>query len=375
MDIAMEKKRIAVNVLAAKAEEVFRLMGCEPQSAQQATDVLIRAELRGIHTHGIVRLREYVNLYRAGRLNPRPDCKLVHQTPSTALIDGDQGLGMLVARKAMNLAIEKAQLAGTGWVAVRNSRHYGIAGYYAMMALEQDMIGISMTNANPLVAPTFSLQPMLGTNPVAVAMPALNEPPLVADFATASVARGKLDFMKRAGKEAPQGLVQDQAGNPTTDAGVLSAGGAILPLGMDREHSSHKGYCMGALVDLFSAVLPGANFGPTVVPTLNYISDQKGAKDKGIGHFFGAMRVDAFQTAEAFKQQMDEWIQAFRNGKAVDGQDRILIPGDPERELETIYQKEGIPIDLDLLEELDDLCESLKKEMTQDAKSEAMHRS
>ena len=325
-------------------QQVFETIGLKESEARQASDILMRAELRNISTHGLVRLPEYVRLWKNKRITTSPDYRIVHETPSTALVDGGKGLGLVTAPKAMKLAIEKAKTAGTGWVAVRNSYHFGIAGYYAMKALEHDMIGITMTNANPLVAPTFSMHGMLGTNPIAVAIPAGEEPPFVADFATSPVSRGKVDVFESQGKSVPEGLLQDIQGRPTTDSSILRKGGALRTLGGDVAHGGHKGFCMTSIVDIFSAVLPGANFGPTVVPTLSYVKDKTGAKDNGIGHFFGAMRIDAFQTAAEFKAGMDQWIRTFRKAEPVKGQERVIIPGDPERESEKEKMEKGIRI-------------------------------
>ena len=339
-------------ILKALVKNVFINIGCNEEDSEQSADILIRAELRGINTHGVVRLKEYVNLWKNKRIKTSPKWNIVHETLSTALLDGDKGFGLIIAPKAMKIAIKKAKNVGTGWVAVRNSYHYGIAGYYAMMALEHDMIGISMTNANPLVAPTFSQKPLMGTNPIAVAIPAGEESPFVADFATAPISRGKLDILHAQGVEAPDRLVQDNLGKPSNNPNILSEQGAILPLGGDREHGSHKGYCMAAIVDILSAVLSGANFGPLVVPTLSYLKKSDNRVDKGIGHFFGAMRIDAFQTAKEFKSQMDQWIRTFRKAIPVKGQERVLIPGDPERESEKIRITEGINISEEVAKDL-----------------------
>ncbi|MDQ3393679.1 MAG: Ldh family oxidoreductase, partial [Bacteroidota bacterium] len=267
-----------------------------------------------------------------------------HETPSTAVVDGDRGLGLVVAPRAMKIAINKAKNVGTGWVAVKNSNHYGIAGYHAMMALEHDMIGISMTNASPLVSPTFSIERLLGTNPIAVAIPSNKQPPFVADFATTTAANGKLEMLQRKGLEAPIGWVQDANGANSTNVHVLKDGGALLPLGGDREHGSHKGYCLGAIVDIFSGVFSGANYGPWVPPFVSFLPVADDLVGTGIGHFFGAMRIDAFRPAEEFKHHMDNWITRFRNAKPADGMDRVYIPGDPEREISSIREKEGIPL-------------------------------
>src|SRR3954464_7425010 len=219
---------------------IFKSMGCRPEHAATATTALLAADVRGIDSHGVARLSGYVRLWQAKRINATPNIQVVYETASTAVVDGDAGLGLVVAPYAMQIAIDKARNAGTGWVSVRNSNHFGIAGYHAMMALQHDMIGMAMTNASALVAPTFSVERMLGTNPIAVAIPAGEEPPFVADLATTTAANGKLEILQRKGEDAPLGWVQDGAGEPTTDANILKKGGAMLPLGSDREHGSHK---------------------------------------------------------------------------------------------------------------------------------------
>ncbi len=335
--------------------QIFTGMGCPEDQARTAADCLIQADLRGVDSHGVARLSGYVRLWELKRLNAMPDMKIIHQTPSTAVLDGDLGLGLVTAPYAMQLAIEKAKIAGTGWVAVQNSNHYGIAGYHAMLALEHDMIGISMTNASPLVSPTFSKSRFLGTNPIAVAIPALNQPPFIIDMATTTVANGKLEVLQRKGMDAPLGWTQDKDGNPTTDAYSLKKGGSMLPLGGDREHGGHKGYCLGAMVDIFSAVLSGANYGPWVPPFVSFLEPPTDQVGNGIGHFLGAIRVDAFRPAREFKEHMDKWIDTFRNAEPAIGQERVLIPGDPERELTIERQKNGIPLHEQVINDLKEL--------------------
>jgi L-2-hydroxycarboxylate dehydrogenase (NAD+) len=325
------------------SKEIFLKMGCPAEDAELASTVLLSADLRGVDSHGVARLSGYVRLWEAGRINSRPNVKIVHESPSTAVVDGDRGLGLVVAPKAMKIAIDKAEKAGTGWVSTRNSNHYGIAGYHAMMALQYDMIGMSMTNASPLVAPTFSLERLLGTNPIAVAIPAKKQPPFVADFATTTAANGKLEILQRKGKEAPMGWIQDKQGTQTPNPHELKEGGALLPLGGDRDHGSHKGYCLGSIVDIFSAVLSGANFGPWVPPFVSFLPLPKDPVGEGIGHFFGAMRIDAFRPSEEFKLNMDIWIERFRSAPAIEGE-KVLIPGDPEREMEKERMTGGIPL-------------------------------
>ncbi len=319
-------------------------MGCSDTDATTATTVLLSADLRGIDSHGVARLSGYVRLWEVQRINTTPDIKIVHETPSTAVVDGDAGLGLVVAPYAMQVAIEKAKKVGTGWVSVRNTNHFGIAGYHAMMALQHDMIGMAMTNASALVAPTFSIERMLGTNPIAVAIPAGEEPSFVADMATTTAANGKLEILQRKNAETPLGWVQDKEGNPSTDANILKKEGALLPLGSDREHGSHKGYALGAVVDIFSAVLSGGSYGPWAPPFPAYVPMPENMPGKGLGHFFGAMRVDAFRPAEEFKQHMDNWIKRFRNATPAPGHERVLIPGDPEREYELERKVKGIPV-------------------------------
>lgn len=331
---------------------IFTKIGCTLDDAQTAAKVLLSADLRGIDSHGVARLSGYVRLWDAKRVNATPQIKIIHQTPSTAVIDGDKGLGLVVAPFAMKLAIEKAHNVGTGWVSVQNSNHYGIAASHAMMALEHDMVGISMTNASPLVAPTFSVEKMLGTNPICVAAPAGSQPPFVADLATTTAANGKLEILQRKNQDTPSGWVQDADGNPSNDANILKKGGALLPLGGDREHGSHKGYALGAVVDIFSGLLSGANYAPWVPPFPAYIPMPEKQPGKGIGHFFGAMRIDAFRPADDFKKDMDDWISGFRNAKPVPGHDKVLIPGDPEREMEADRMQHGIPLVAQVEEDL-----------------------
>lgn len=334
---------------------VFQKIGCSEVHADTATKSLLSADLRGIDSHGVARLSGYVRLWEVQRVNATPDIKIIHETPSTAVVDGDSGLGLVIAPFAMQIAIEKAKQVGTGWVSVQNSNHFGIAAHHAMMALQYDMMGIAMTNASPLVAPTFSVDKMLGTNPICVAAPAGNEPAFVADLATTTAANGKLEILQRKNADTPPGWVQDAEGNSSTDANILKKGGALLPLGGDREHGSHKGYALGAVVDIFSALLSGANYAPWVPPFPAYVPMPAQQPGKGIGHFLGAMRIDAFRPTYEFKKNMDHWIQGFRNAKPIAGEERVLVPGDPEREFEKQRMENGIP----LLEQVADDLQSL----------------
>jgi L-2-hydroxycarboxylate dehydrogenase (NAD+) len=337
------------------AISIFKKMNCSDAHAVLAANALLSADLRGIDSHGIARLSGYVRLWEVKRVNATPAIQIVHETPSTAVLDGDQGLGLVVAQEAMKIAIAKAEKVGTGWVSVQNSNHFGIAGYHAMLALEHNMIGVAMTNASPLVAPTFSIDKMLGTNPIAVAAPAGSQPPFVADLATTTAANGKLEILQRKNEETPAGWVQDQSGHSTTDAHILKKGGALLPLGSDREHGSHKGYALGAMVDLFSALLSGANYAPWVPPFPAYVPMPAQQPGKGIGHFIGAMRIDAFRPADEFKKDMDHWIEGFRNARPMEGHSQVLVPGDPERIAEQERLQDGISLHEEVVKDLHEL--------------------
>jgi LDH2 family malate/lactate/ureidoglycolate dehydrogenase len=342
--------------LFAFAQEIFIKIGCSEKEANDAAKVLLSADLRGVDSHGIARLSGYIRLWQAGRINAKPHLKIIHETPSTAVVDGDAGLGLVVAPYAMKVAIDKARTAGTGWVSVQNSNHFGIAGIHAMMALEEDMIGIAMTNASPLVAPTFSTERLLGTNPIAVAIPAGKQPAFVADMATTTAANGKLEILQRKNMPAPHGWIQDKEGNISTNQHEVKEGGALLPLGGTREQGSHKGYALGSIVDIFSGVLSGANYGPWVPPFVSFLPVADDLPGKGIGHFFGAMRIDAFRPATDFKQHMDHWIERFKNAQPIAGEKRVLIPGDPEREMEQERLINGIPLIDAVVEDIQQLA-------------------
>lgn len=334
------------------AQQVFLKMGCSNKDAEIAAGSLLSADIRGVDSHGIARLSGYVRLWEVKRVNAKPQLKIVHETPSTAVVNGDAGLGLVVAPFAMQIAIDKAKDCGTGWVSVKNSNHFGIAGKHAMMALSHDMIGIAMTNASALVAPTYSAERLLGTNPIAVAVPSGNEQPFVADFATSAASKGKLEILQRKNGTVPEGWAQTKNGEYSTDPHLLEKGGALLPLGGNKDRGSHKGYALGSIVDIFSAVLSGANYGPWVPPFPAFLSLLDDMPGEGIGHFFGAMKIDAFRPAKDFKKDMDQWIQRFKSAKTVDGQQRVYIPGEPEKEMEEKRLENGIPLDEKVIEDL-----------------------
>ncbi len=336
--------------------DVFLSMGCNREDADLAADVLLLADLRGIDSHGVARLAGYVRLWENKRINPTPNITIVHETPTTATVDGDAGLGLVVAPFAMKLAIKKAGQYGSGWVAVRNSNHFGIAGYHTLMAVEKDMIGFAMTNASPLVAPTFSNERMLGTNPMCYAFPAGKYPPVVVDMATSAAANGKLEIAQRSGNRVPEGWLQDGNGNYTTDPYALKDGGSLLPLGSDYEHGSHKGFGLSATVDILSAVLSGANYGPWVPPFVAFLEPPADPVGLGIGHFVGAMRVDGFRPVEDFKNHLDNWITRFKSASTIDPNQKVVIPGEPEMEAKTDRDNNGIPLVDAVVEDLNSLA-------------------
>lgn len=342
------------------AVSVFKFIGSNDADANLASDVLLKADMRGIDSHGVARLSGYIRLWEKGRINPKPNIKIVRQTASTATIDGDAGLGLVVAPYAMDIAIEKAKNCGTGWAAVGNSNHFGIAGYHAMKALEFDMIGYALTNASPLVAPTFSKERMLGTNPICYAIPAGKYEPVVIDMATSAAANGKLEIAQRKNKPVPEGWIQTKDGGITTDANGLKLGGALLPLGSDKERGSHKGYGLGAMVDIFSGVLSGANFGPWVPPFVSFLDVQPNLPGKGLGHFLGAMQVDGFSEVDVFKTNMDLWIERFKNAVPIDKSQPVIIPGEPEANFEKIRLVEGIPLIDAVVQDLKQLAVNFK---------------
>lgn len=341
------------------SRSIFMKMGCPIEHADLATDVLIKSDLRGIDSHGLARLSGYVRLWKKGRINATPTIQVVHETPTTATVDGDAGLGLVVAPFAMNVAIEKAKIYGSGWVSVRNSNHFGIAGYHTLMAVENDMIGFAMTNASPLVAPTFANERLLGTNPMCYAFPAGQNPPVVVDMATSAAANGKLEIAQRTSKVVPHGWIQDAAGKSSTDPHELKKGGALLPLGSDKDHGSHKGFGLSATVDILSGLLSGANYGPWVPPFVSFLDPPNNPVGKGIGHFLGAMRVDGFRPVDEFKHHMDQWIERFKSAKTISEEQKVIIPGEPESQEEQKRMIHGIPLIDPVVTDLNELAQKL----------------
>ena len=352
-----ETKLFPIEALCEFSTRMFRHFGCPRDDAEQAADVLACADLRGIDSHGIARLHSYFELLSVGAINPSPKIEVVRSTLSTATIDGDNGLGLVVGTKANAIAMDLAENAGTGWVSVRNTNHFGIAGYYVLKALERGLIGWAMTNSTKLVAPLWGAERMLGTNPIAIGFPGKKEPPIVIDMATSAVAYGKVEMARRKGNPIPSGWAINSDGAVTTKPEDMIEGGALLPLGSDREHGGHKGYCLAVMVDMLSCVLSGANWGPFAPPFAlrQEMEIPTRSVGKGIGHFFGAMRIDGFIDPDAFKAQVDEYIRVFRATKPASGTNGTIIPGDPERRAECERREHGVPLVPAVIEELRDI--------------------
>jgi len=355
----MEKKQILLKEKGLEdfVAEVFQKLGVPVSDARIVAEILVAADLRGFGSHGVSRLKRYVEGIKSGSIEPVAEIEIVKETPVTAVIDGGNGLGQVVAYKAMEKCIEIAEMSGVGLVGVRNSNHFGIAGYYSEMALEKDMVGISLTNARPSVAPTFGVEPVLGTNPLSVAVPTGGPFPFVLDMATSIIQRGKLELLERENGKMLSLWAIDERGKPLTDAkkaaqGILTRKAALLPLGGAGEESGgHKGYGLGLLVDIMCACFTGANFG------MHLSRLKKGGYN--LGHFFGAIKIEPFCPVDEFKKKVDLMFQEIKGSKKFPGKERIYIAG--EKEFETRKQRriEGIPVHPEIFEYM----VSLRKEL------------
>ena len=335
--------------------KVFIHFGVPKQDAELAAEVLSLSDLRGIDSHGVARLHTYFDMLTLGKINPKPNISIVRERKSVCTVDGDNGLGLVVGPKANEIAMDKADEHGSGWVSVCNTNHYGIASYYSLKALERDMLGWSMTNTTKLVAPLWGAERMLGTNPISIAFPGKKNLPIVIDLATSAAAYGKIEIAKRKGLPVPKGWIINNMGEMTTDPNDMINGGALLPLGSERDLGGHKGYALSAMVDILTSVLSGANWGPFAPPFALRQEIPSRSVGKGIGHFFGAMQIDGFMEVDEFKKRIDEWIEVFRNTKPANGQKAVLIPGDPEHEEEAIRRKDGIPLIQAVVDDLKDI--------------------
>ena len=338
---------VGADDLKATVAAVFEKMGVESRDAQLGADVLVLADLRGVDSHGVSNmLKNYISGYQEGRINPRPNWKVVRESPSTANVDSDRGLGIIITPKAMEIAIQKAKAVGVGIVTIGNARHLGMASYHAMMALEHDMIGVCMTSCPPAVLPTFGAEPRLGTNPIAVAAPAKTEPPFVFDAATSSVAVNKIHIAKRLGVKMEAGWLADQQGTPIMEEMDPPDTYMLLPLGGTRELGSHKGYGFSCIVDILAGVLTGVGYG--AVPGR-----------PNFGHYVAAYSIDAFTDVDGFKEMMDEWLRMLKSTKPAPGHDQVLVAGQPEAEIEAVRRAEGIPLHHEVVESIRDICAEL----------------
>ncbi|HEX9924464.1 MAG TPA: Ldh family oxidoreductase [Anaerolineae bacterium] len=347
--------RISSTALTTFIHNVLTNLDVPPEPAATVAEVMVAANLRGVDSHGVALLNWYANILRDGSIARHVSPIIEAEGPGFAMVDGHNGLGAPVGVMAMNKCLDLAASNGVACITVRNSNHFGMAGYYAMRALPRDMIGLAMTNASRLIAPTFGVEPMLGTNPIAVAVPAGNERPYVLDMATSARPFGKVVMAQARGEQLPEGVAIDQEGQPVRDPEQFIQGvrqdfsTALLPLGSLAELASYKGYGLAMFVDILTGVLSGANF-----------SKHVGADPPdpaNVGHWFMAIKVEAFMPVAALKARMDSLIKELKESRKAPGQQRIYIPGEIEFETEAERLEHGIPIDQAILNQLRSLAD------------------
>jgi L-2-hydroxycarboxylate dehydrogenase (NAD+) len=348
------KARIPIEEMERFMLDVFAALGVPPEDARICTNVLIASDLRGIESHGIGRLKYYYDRIKAGIQFPETRLEIVKETETTALVDGHHGMGHVIAYRSMRMAIEKARAYGMGAVSVRNSTHFGIAGYYSLMAAAEGMVGLTVTNARPAIAPTFGTAPMPGTNPIAFAAPSDMPYPFCFDGATSITQRGKIEVLGRAEKPVPKGWLIDAQGQPATDAEQIlrdldKGEAAFLPLGGQGERfGGHKGYGLATMVEILSASLSGGAF---LNDLLGYASDGS-RKPYMLGHFFLAMDVAHFLPLEVSRHITGQIMRQLQASRKEPGQDRIYVAGEKEYEMEQRMRQEGITINRNLRREL-----------------------
>ncbi len=357
----MNEKRIQVSILADFTREVFVARGLGRDDAAVGADVLLAADLRGIDTHGISRLKYYSDRLKAGIIRPAVKLDIVRETPTTAVVDCNLGPGHASAARAMEIAMAKAKRGGIGAVAVRNATHFGIAGYYPLMAANAGMIGIAATNARPAVAPTFSTQPMFGTNPLAVSAPTDEEFPFWFDAALSTIQRGNIEVAAREHEPLPEGWAVDANANPVTDAAALlrklnDGSGAVLPLGgAGEDFGGHKGYGLSLIVELLCAALQDGD----------YLTKLAGGVEGGsaqayrLGHFFMAINIESFIPLAAFRKISGDMMRTLRAARKAPAANRVWTPGEKEFEIMCERQRDGIPAGDELLRELRQLGSEL----------------
>jgi ureidoglycolate dehydrogenase (NAD+) len=314
--------------------------GTRATDAEMIADALIAADLRGVHSHGSLRIGIYIDRLRSGSINPRAELATVRDTGAVVVADAQAGPGIAMAARAMDLAIARAQAHGIAAVSVRNSNHCGMLAYFAMRALPAGAVGIAATNGDSLVAPWGARARFLGTNPFAVAVPAQEEPPVVVDMATSVVAHARIKSAFDRGESIPAGWAVDSEGRATTDA-ALALAGALLPFG------AFKGSALSILVDLLAGILPGGRSGPEIVPLY-----QRLAEPQGVGHLLVALNVAAFDSLDAFTRRVDELVRRIRALPPAEGAPRALLPGEPEHRRAQEYQARGIPLPSDSVAEI-----------------------
>lgn len=341
------ERKVEAGALTDFCRRAFERVGVAGGDARLTAEVLVAADLRGVVSHGVAHLRRYVEGIRSGLIVARPEERVVTETPVSATIDAGAGLGPPAGCRAMALALQKACAVGAGFVTVRKSNHFGIAGYYAMLALEKDCIGLTLTNGAPIAVPTFGRKAALGSNPIAIAAPAGKAFPFVLDMATCAVAQGKVEIASQLDKPIPAGWVIDAEGRAATDSARAlamlkqKAGGGLLPLGGEGEgFGGHKGYGLALGVELFSALLSGAAVSLETYPK----GADGGLLPADVGHFFGAWKIDCFRPREEFREAMDAYLKKLRALPKLDGQERIYIPGEKEYEAEARHRREGVPV-------------------------------
>jgi len=334
--------------LSRFVQNVFSSFGISGEEAFICADNLVLADLRGIPSHGVARLRSYVDGMTNGTILPHNQPRIVCEAPSTATVDGQAGLGQLVGHFSTQKTIEKAKKTGVGIVVVRNSNHYGIAGYYTQRMLEAGLLGISMTNTAPLVVPTFGRKMIIGTNPISLTAPTKRNKPFFLDMATSVVPRGKLEVYDRLEKDMPEGWAVDSRGLTTTDATevlknmVARLGGGILPLGGGGElYGGYKGYGIALLVDILCGVLSGGAYADMV--------DTRGPGGAGqpaqVAHFFMALNIENFVEMDIFREKMDDLIDRLKESEKAEGQERIFVHGEKEYELYEKHKASGVPLE------------------------------
>lgn len=358
----MSIKYISADKLKAFMKDGFERLGLPSEDAEISAEVLITADKRGIDSHGIGRFKPiYYDRINAGILNPITKIDIVKETQTTAVIDGNNGMGHVIAKKAMDMAIEKAKEYGMGMVAVRNSSHYGIAGYYPLMAIEEGMIGITGTNARPSIAPTFGVENMMGTNPLTIGIPTDEAFPFVIDCATSVTQRGKIEAYSREGKETPPGCVIGRDGNTRTDTDqilidLVEGNAALVPLGgIGEELGGHKGYGYVTVVEILSAALQDGKF----MKDLSNIDKEGNPKPYELGHFFMAINVENFIKPEIFKRIAGSILRDLRASRLMPNKDRIYTAGEKEYIAWEERKTKGIPIGEELQKQIDTVIDEL----------------